>query len=82
MVRRDSVCNTLCPSWSDPIVNHHGIGQDGAESFAGVLARCAALAHLYLRFNGSNLSGNGGFELRDVVKPLVFFYRHLALLAH
>ncbi len=30
---------------------------------------------------GSELSGEGGFELRGVVKPLVFFYGHLALLA-
>jgi hypothetical protein len=30
---------------------------------------------------GSELSGKGGFELRGVVKPLAFFYRHLALLA-
>ena len=29
----------------------------------------------------SKLSGKGGFELRGVVKPLVFFYRHLVLLA-
>jgi len=29
----------------------------------------------------SKLSGKGDFELRGVVKPLVFFYRHLALLA-
>jgi hypothetical protein len=29
----------------------------------------------------SKLSGKGGFELRGVVKPLVLFYRHRALLA-
>jgi len=29
----------------------------------------------------SKLSGKGGFELRGVVKPLDFVYRHLALLA-
>jgi hypothetical protein len=29
----------------------------------------------------SKLSGKGGSELRGVVKPLVLFYRHLALLA-
>ena len=29
----------------------------------------------------SKLSGKGGSELRGVVKPLAFFYRHLALLA-
>jgi hypothetical protein len=29
----------------------------------------------------SKLSGKGDFELRVVVKPLVLFYRHLALLA-
>jgi hypothetical protein len=29
----------------------------------------------------SALSGEGGFKLRGVVKPLVFFCRHLALLA-
>ena len=29
----------------------------------------------------STLSGKGGFELRDVVKPLAFFYRHHPLLA-
>jgi hypothetical protein len=29
----------------------------------------------------SILSGKGGLGLRGVVKPVVFFYRHLALLA-
>jgi hypothetical protein len=29
----------------------------------------------------SALSGEGGFKLRGAVKPLVFFSRHLALLA-
>jgi len=81
MVRRDSLCNTLWPSWSDPIVNHHGIGQDGQR----VLQECWRSAQRWLISTShsmeSNLSGNGGFELRDVVKPLDFFYRHLALLA-
>ena len=29
----------------------------------------------------SKLSGKGGFELRDVVKPLDFVYKRLALLS-
>jgi len=47
---RQHSCKTLCPIWSDPIVNQ--IGDAEAESLAGVLAQCAALAHLNIRFNG------------------------------
>jgi hypothetical protein len=44
------------------------IGPDRAESLAGVLGQCTALA--YLDVIGSALSGEGGFELRGVVKLL------------
>jgi hypothetical protein len=45
-----------------------------------VLGQCTALAHLNLSEQmASKLSGDGGLELRGVVKPLVFFSRRFAL---
>ena len=44
--------------------------------------RRVALAKLSIsKTMTSKLSGEGGFELRDAVKPLVFFCSHLALVA-
>ena len=72
---------TQCPATSHlDLSGNYNFGAEGAESLAGVLAQCTALAHLNHRGSmESKLSGKGGFELRDVVKPLVFFCRHLAL---
>jgi hypothetical protein len=50
-----------------------------------VLQECLGSAQRWLtsisKAMGSKLSGKGGSELRGAVKPLVLFYRHLALLA-
>jgi hypothetical protein len=75
-----------CASLAHLDLSYNQIGNAGAGSLARVLEQCAALSHLNLIGNGSismasKLSGEEGFKLRGVVKPLVFCRRHLALLA-
>jgi hypothetical protein len=49
-------------------------GQRGLQEFCHSAQRWLTSTSAAI---GSALSGKGGFELRDVVKPLVFFCRHL-----
>ncbi len=70
-----------CPSLAHlDLSEKNGVGDAGQR----VLQECWRSAQSWLTsISGtmtSKLSGKGGFELRDVAKPLDFFYRHLALL--
>ncbi len=56
------------------------IGDAGAESLAGVLGQCRALAHLDLGAMPSTMSEKAGFELRGVVRPLALFVGTLSCL--
>ena len=58
-----STVPSACSTWTR--LNGNQIGKAGAESLAGVLGQCPALAHLNLEYNAGNLESMTGQEVKE-----------------